>query len=60
MDAGLTMKVTFPVDVLKTRIQAANGSSSANRISMWKVGREAIRTEGWRVMFAGLGPTLIR
>lgn len=25
-----------------------------------KTAREAMRVEGWRVMFAGLGPTLIR
>lgn len=30
------------------------------RPSLFKVAQHAIRTEGWRVMFAGLSPTLVR
>ena len=40
-------------------MQAVNGSSG-KRLSLWRVGTDAVRNEGWRVMFAGLGPTLIR
>lgn len=28
--------------------------------SLWSTGRGAVQKEGWRVMFAGLGPTLVR
>ncbi|WWC92271.1 uncharacterized protein L201_007225 [Kwoniella dendrophila CBS 6074] len=66
---------TFPIDVFKTRIQSApwtttsdlpapSSSSKLNmtlrKPSLWKVANTAIKEEGWRVMFAGLGPTLIR
>ncbi|KAI9633489.1 mitochondrial carrier domain-containing protein [Dioszegia hungarica] len=57
---------TFPLDVLKTRSQAASwqtdsaGSVRKKPPSIWRIANQAIRTEGWRVMFAGLGPTLIR
>ena len=27
---------------------------------LWKTASGAVRKEGWRVMFAGLGPTLVR
>lgn len=78
-------QATFPVDVFKTRMQAASwhdetdarrpGSGSGSGRgevgesgaqgqrrppSLWSVARGAVRREGWRVMFAGLGPTLIR
>jgi len=52
------VQATFPIDVFKTRMQAVTGSSKP--LSLYKVGTEAVRKEGWRVMFAGLGPTLIR
>nr|XP_019051112.1 carnitine/acyl carnitine carrier [Kwoniella bestiolae CBS 10118]OCF30042.1 carnitine/acyl carnitine carrier [Kwoniella bestiolae CBS 10118] len=71
--AGVTAWLaTFPIDVFKTRIQSASSSwsstssdsslnpKSAIRPTLWKVASEAVQKEGWKVMFAGLGPTLIR
>ncbi|WVQ70725.1 hypothetical protein IAR50_000247 [Cryptococcus sp. DSM 104548] len=59
--------VTFPVDVLKTRMQgftwpnaSVAGQAKPSPPSFRHVARDALRKEGWRVMFAGLGPTLIR
>jgi len=54
----LTFEATFPIDVFKTRMQAANGSEKP--LSLYRVATQAVRHEGWKVMFAGLGPTLIR
>ncbi|WWC98591.1 hypothetical protein V866_005483 [Kwoniella sp. B9012] len=67
--AGVTAWLaTFPIDVFKTRIQSAswpfdslsNPLNKAVRPTLWKVATDAVRQEGWKVMFAGLGPTLIR
>ncbi|ORX41028.1 mitochondrial carrier domain-containing protein [Kockovaella imperatae] len=52
--------VTFPLDVFKTRNGSMQRHRSASKPSLYRVGADAIRTEGWRVMFAGLGPTLMR
>ncbi|KAK8850494.1 hypothetical protein IAR55_004412 [Kwoniella newhampshirensis] len=77
--AGVTAWLaTFPLDVLKTRLQgspwpttkptttfsslprASAIESTVKTPSLRSVAVEAVRREGWRVMFAGLGPTLIR
>ncbi|WRT70681.1 uncharacterized protein IL334_007679 [Kwoniella shivajii] len=69
--AGVTAWLaTFPLDVFKTRLQSAswpesrtNPASEGVKVKppgLWKVATTAVRQEGWRVMFAGLGPTLIR
>ncbi|GFZ48109.1 hypothetical protein JCM24511_05857 [Saitozyma sp. JCM 24511] len=64
--AGVTAWVaTFPFDVFKTRLQAAswdesNGTVRRANNGLWRVAVDAVRKEGWKVMFAGLGPTLIR
>jgi solute carrier family 25 carnitine/acylcarnitine transporter 20/29 len=62
----LTRQATFPLDVVKTRMQAIPWDRAMSRdgviprISAYRVASEAVRSEGWRVLFAGLGPTLIR
>ncbi|WVO17368.1 hypothetical protein L204_105060 [Cryptococcus depauperatus] len=62
----LAWVATFPVDVFKTRMQGATWSSQTEQNAGTKlqtfrqVVAESLRKEGWRVMFAGLGPTLIR
>lgn len=58
-------QATFPFDVFKTRLQAAswdesNGTVRRANNGLWRVAVDAVRKEGWKVMFAGLGPTLIR
>jgi solute carrier family 25 carnitine/acylcarnitine transporter 20/29 len=61
----LIIQATFPFDVFKTRMQAAswdlaNPMGGEKRPGIVRISVEAVRREGWRVMFAGLGPTLIR
>ncbi|KDN43657.1 mitochondrial carrier [Tilletiaria anomala UBC 951] len=55
---------TFPLDVIKTRIQAAGADpsapSSASTSSIVHVVRETYRREGLRAFFKGLGPTMLR
>ncbi|EIW69903.1 hypothetical protein TREMEDRAFT_71447 [Tremella mesenterica DSM 1558] len=61
--AGLAAWLTtFPFDVLKTRMQGASWEerSSVKALSLHRTAVNAVRAEGWRVCFAGLGPTLIR
>ncbi|WWC65069.1 uncharacterized protein I303_107683 [Kwoniella dejecticola CBS 10117] len=41
-------------------ITTARTSVAVAKPTLWKVASTAVREEGWRVMFAGLGPTLIR
>ncbi|KIR79525.1 carnitine/acyl carnitine carrier [Cryptococcus gattii E566] len=63
----LAWMVTFPIDVFKTRMQStvwpdstSNSTAKPKLQSFRQVAADALRKEGWRVMFAGLGPTLIR
>lgn len=69
----LTTQATFPFDVFKTRMQAqswqpavAAGTSTDQSVlrrsnpGLLEVMRTAVRNDGWRVCFAGLGPTLVR
>ncbi|KAI5451552.1 hypothetical protein NCC49_001537 [Naganishia albida] len=51
---------TFPLDTIKTRIQGMNLSPGEKMPSTLQVTRHIIRTEGWRCLFNGLTPTLIR
>ncbi|TXT10979.1 hypothetical protein VHUM_01730 [Vanrija humicola] len=52
---------TFPFDVIKTRIQDAAYSGKGVKVpGMWTVARQSVQKEGWRVLFAGLWPTIVR
>lgn len=44
----------------KAHAARLRASSGAQRPTLWRTATAAIRAEGWRVMFAGLGPTLVR
>ncbi len=52
---------TFPLDVVKTRVQSSSGSDPANPYrSTWSTIINSYRNEGFAVFFRGLAPTLIR
>jgi solute carrier family 25 carnitine/acylcarnitine transporter 20/29 len=51
---------TFPLDTIKTRIQGMTLKPGEKMPSTLSVTRNIIRTEGWRCLFNGLTPTLIR
>lgn len=56
-------QATFPLDVVKTRIQNSvpfGTTDSDRRASILQVIRATHREGGMRPFFAGLGPTLIR
>ena len=60
---ALLTQATFPLDVLKTRIQSVQPDVSGkvpDRISVLTAARRAVRADGVRVFWAGLAPTLIR
>ncbi|CDZ98022.1 Mitochondrial carrier protein [Phaffia rhodozyma] len=57
---------TFPLDVVKTRLQAAssskrlpNGELNPYRTTLSTI-KHSYAREGWKVFYRGLGPTLIR
>lgn len=63
--AGMvSWSATFPLDVLKTRMQAVQPDATTGklprRISIIKAARQAVRTEGIKVFWSGLAPTLLR
>ena len=62
IDHHANHKATFPLDVVKTRMQCTpwSGHEMTRSLSPRSIVLDAIRNEGWKVMFAGLGPTLIR
>ena len=51
---------TFPLDTIKTRIQGMSLKTGEKMPSTLSVTRNIIRKEGWRCLFHGLTPTLIR
>ena len=58
------LQATFPLDVLKTRIQSVQPDPHTHqipaRMTLVAAYREAVRTNGMRVFYNGLAPTLIR
>jgi len=58
------LKVTFPFDAFKTRMQAESWTTNADqpitKPTLRQVIRHTIATQGWKACFAGLAPTLIR
>lgn len=53
----LTWAVVYPVDVIKTRIST---SPLDTKVSFMGAARAIVQKHGWRMMFRGLGITLIR
>lgn len=56
-------KATFPFDVFKTRMQSSSAwgdEASKVKMGLWKTAVTSIQKEGWRVMFVGLWPTVVR
>lgn len=51
---------TFGFDVVKTRIQSTNRSSNNPYNTIWSTIVHSYRTDGFKVFFSGLSPTLIR
>lgn len=56
---SLSWAVTYPVDLIKSRIQAMPLDSKMN-CSMITVGRQFVQENGWRALFRGFGLTVIR
>ena len=53
--------ITFPLDVVKTRVQSTPGDAPGNPYrSTWSTIVASYRAEGLGVFFRGLAPTLIR
>ena len=53
--------ITFPLDVVKTRVQSTSADAPGNPYrSTWSTIVASYRAEGFGVFFRGLAPTLIR
>lgn len=52
--------VTYPFDVVKTRLQSIEQEVNPRYTSTVDCLRKIVRTEGWRVLFSGWGATAIR
>jgi solute carrier family 25 (mitochondrial carnitine/acylcarnitine transporter), member 20/29 len=54
----------YPLDVIKTRLQAGSTSAGTTalrkKLPAWAIAKEAYRTEGWQVFFRGLGVCNVR
>ena len=59
--AGIVSWVfTYPIDVLKSRIQADHFGSAAQYRSTMQCLRASIASDGFGVLFRGMGSTVIR
>lgn len=50
----------YPVDVVKTRLQAQTSSSKVAYNGSWDCFRKSVKNDGASVLFRGLGSTLFR
>ncbi|KAI2513824.1 hypothetical protein MHU86_607 [Fragilaria crotonensis] len=60
VSGSVTWIMIYPVDVIKTRIQTAPINTPSSELTMAHVGRALVQQHGWKVMFRGLGVTLMR
>jgi solute carrier family 25 carnitine/acylcarnitine transporter 20/29 len=56
----LSAGVTYPFDVMKSRIQTLPDSAPAIASSMRHTAGEMLREQGWRSFYKGLSPALVR
>ena len=55
--AGLISSIAlYPLDLVKVRLQAAQGRGFAPMIGMLS---QIVRTEGWTALYRGLAPSLV-
>ncbi|XP_063699748.1 mitochondrial basic amino acids transporter [Culicoides brevitarsis] len=52
--------VSFPIDVIKTRMQVDGFNATTQYKSYWDCLQKSYKSEGWRLFTRGLGSTLIR
>lgn len=52
--------LTYPPDVVKTRVQLSTSQSSSFDGGFWRYGREIWAKEGYRAFFRGVTPCLLR
>ncbi len=52
--------MTYPFDVLKSRIQTLPDASPAIESSLQRAASRVLQEQGWRGFFRGLSPALIR
>lgn len=52
--------VTFPIDVIKTRMQVDGFQQQNQYTNYWDCLKKSYQSEGWRLFTRGLGSTLIR
>lgn len=52
--------VTFPIDVIKTRMQVDGFNQQHQYANYWDCLKKSYQSEGWKLFTRGLGSTLIR
>jgi hypothetical protein len=57
---GCGTGVTYPFDVMKSRIQTLPDTAPAVASTMRFTAQEMIREQGWRSFYKGLSPALVR
>jgi len=57
---ALSWGAVYPVDLLKSRIQALPLDASRTESSLGHVARSVVKRGGWRALYRGLGITLVR
>ena len=60
LSRSISWVMIYPVDFIKTHIQAAPLDTPRSERTIWSVGQRLVRQHGWRYMFRGLGVTVVR
>jgi Mitochondrial carrier protein len=60
VSGSFTWVMIYPVDVIKTQIQTSPINTPTAELRVGYVARNLVQQHGWRVLFRGLGVTLLR
>lgn len=57
---SLSWAIVYPIDLIKSRIQALPLDCIKSDRSIWNIGNKIIEKQGWKALYRGFGITVVR